>query len=675
MVKLIDAPALKVQNLSAIEVERIEPLDIQGVLRTIWHGKLTVLIIATLFIAIAGYYAFAVATPQYAATATLKIETDGNPLADPALPTVGFTTDKGNLNTEVAMLQSRHLLEQVTETLGLRADPAFNRYLTAIPKWSVTGIRNRLRDLLSGQETTPPDAHAMHEKTIDNLASTLTVRSVRDTYIFEITATTGNPDKSSSIANALADAYLDDQVSAKQAVTARTFDWLAARVYDLQLELEDKERTINDLVVANRANDAEALDALSRQSMETRQRLRDVQRARGDAETKLSTMAATVTNAALPDRQRLQAEIQRFANQETALKVFQNDLEAQLAAQSAGLIQLQQLQREANATRVLYETFLARLRETSVQRDLLHADSRVLARATTGKYVAPRKVLIILIAGALGLTLGILLVLIRGGMRKGFATANMLADKIGVPVMAQIPRLPLRKPGRLLDYLNAKPASATAEAIRNLRTSLLLADPGKVPQVILSTSSAASEGKTTQSIALAHNLAGLGKSVLLVGADVRQPSFARYLDCTSRDLGPVIRGDMALDQAISRDARLAADILPGLPTAQNPADQFASANFASFIAKLRNTYDFIILDAPPVLPVPDARILAQYSDAIIYAVRWNKTDQRHVIEGKRALADVNANITGTVLTRVDMRRLHQFGGVHIGHYGKAYYQS
>lgn len=675
MVKLINDPALRVQNLSAIEVERIEPLDIQGLLRTIWHGKFLVLAVTSLFVLAAGYYAFAMASPQFAATTTLKVETDGDPLAGPELTAMGLATDNSALNTEVAMLQSRHLLEQVVAGLDLGTNPAFNRYLTPIAPWSVTGVRNRLRDVLSGQQTAAPDAAAIHEKTIENLAATLSVRSVRDTYIFEITAITGDPAMSAKVANALAHAYLDDQVNAKQAVTARAFDWLAARVYDLQIELEGKETAINNLVVANRANDAEALDALSRQSMETRQRLRDVQRALGNAEAKLDSFGATVTNAALSDRQRLEADVQRFVDQAAALEVFQNELDSQLASQSASLIALQQMQREANATRVLYETFLARLRETSVQRDLHHADSRILAAATAGKYVAPRKVLILLIAGALGLALGILLVLGRRALRKGFTTADMMTDATGLPVLAQIPRLRIRKPRRLLDYLNAKPSSAAAEAIRNLRTSLLLADPGKVPQVILSTSSVAGEGKTTQSIALAHNLAGLGKRVLLIEADVRQPSFVQYLDCMGRDLGPLIVGDLALKDAVTHDTRLGADILPGKPTNQNPADQFASSQFAEFIAEQRKAYDFIILDAPPVLPVPDARILAQYSDAIIYAVRWEKTDQRLVMEGKRALTDVNATITGTVLAQVDIQRLHHYGGVHMGQYGKAYFQN
>ena len=106
--------------------------------------------------------------------------------------------------------------------------------------------------------------------------------------------------------------------------------------------------------------------------------------------------------------------------------------------------------------------------------------------------------------------------------------------------------------------------------------------------------------------------------------------------------------------------------------AENPADQFSSPAFAAFIEKLRGMYDFIIVDAPPVLPVPDARILAQHSDAILYAVRWDKTDKRLIRAGQSALGTVNANITGLVLTQVNMKQLRRYGQAHLADYGHAY---
>ena len=257
-------------------------------------------------------------------------------------------------------------------------------------------------------------------------------------------------------------------------------------------------------------------------------------------------------------------------------------------------------------------------------------------------------------------------------LRRGFISADNLSAATQLPVFAQIPNLNFRKPAKIFNYLGRKPSSAAAEAICNLRTSLLLAQPSKTPQVILSTSSVAGEGKTTQSIGLAHNLASLGKSVLLIEADARQPAFSKYFNGTGYDLGQIIHGKVAIKDAICKDPRLTADIVMARAGAENPADQFSSPAFATFIKKLRGMYDFIIVDAPPVLPVPDARILAQHSDAILYAVRWDKTDKRLVRAGQSALSNVNANITGLVLTQVNMKRLRRYGQAHLADYGHAY---
>ncbi len=675
MAKLVDDKTLKVPNLSAIEIERIEPLDIMGLLRSLWYGKSLIAGCTILALVAAAYYAFAIAQPRFAAVTTLKIETTFSPGLDLDQALANPPTDQSSLNTEVAVLRSRHLLERMVHELDLTNDPAFNRYLTPIAPWSVTGMRTRARNILSGTVAAPPDDAAILDKTVDNLAAALSVDKLRDTYVFRITATTGDADVSAGIADTLARLYLADQVAAKQAATETAFNWLSDRVYALQLELEAKETAVNDIIMANRASDAATLDTLSRQSIEAQERLLDIRRALQEAEVKLTSFDAAVTPASQPARQRVLADIRHYTDQAAALETFQSGVNSQLAAQSASMVRLQQLRREAEATRVLYEAFLARLQHTNVQRGLGQADSRILALAAPGKYVAPRKMLILLIAAMLGMALGVTLVLGRQAMRKGFSCADGLADATNVPVLAQIPRVKLRKPAALLDYLNAKPTSTLAEAMRNLRTSLLLADPGKVPQVILSTSSVPGEGKTTQSIALAHNLASLGKSVLLVEADMRQPSFGSYLQCQGGDLGQVVTREIRFEDAIARDPRLSADVLSSHAMRHYPADLFAGPGFAAFVDQVRERYDFIVIDAPPVLPAPDTRLLAQHADAVLYAVRWERTDKRLVLAGQRALADILAPITGMVLGQVDIRRMRRYGAVPMAAYGQPYYQN
>ena len=273
MTKLVQDPILKIQNLSAIEVERIEPIDIMRILRVIWHGKLTIILTTVLAIAAAGYYAFAIATPRYAATTTLQIVVNAEQSLNGEQTLAGLPNDLSGLKTEIAILQSRHLLALVVADMNLLEDPAFNRYLTEVPAWSKTGIRNSLRSYLSGVVQAPPDDAAILDKTIDNLATTIAVTPLRDTAILQIAATTGNRQTSAQVTDKLAEVYLADQATAAQAATEQTFGWLSERVFDLQITLEAKETAINDRITANQADDADILEALSRQSIETRERL------------------------------------------------------------------------------------------------------------------------------------------------------------------------------------------------------------------------------------------------------------------------------------------------------------------------------------------------------------------------------------------------------------------
>ncbi|WP_296426634.1 GNVR domain-containing protein [Yoonia sp.] len=667
---------------TSLKIQRIEPLDIMGLLWVVWHGKLIIGASIALALFAAGYYAFAMAQPKFAATATLEIDAASGPVFDIEQVAAGIATDQTSINTQVAILQSKHLMTQVVNTLDLTRDAEFNRYLVPVAPLSVIGLRTRLRDLLSGQIAAVPDKAAVLEKTVENLTVAIRAGTSRDTYIFNITATTGTPDKSALIANTLAQVYLADQVAGKHAATETAVTWLSERVYALQLQLESKETAVNNLIATARVHDDVVLDALSRQAVETQERLNATQDDLQAAQAQLRRLDSQTEVVAATDRpqrrDRLTAEVQRYGNQVAALRVFQTSLNTQLADQSAGLVQLQQLRRESDATRVIYETFLARLQQTSIQRGLQNPDSRVLAAASVGKYVAPRKMLILAIAGLLGGLAGVALVLTRQALRRGFSDATTLTDATGHRVIAQIPRIARHGRGQLLGYLRAKPTSATAEGMRNLRTSLLLADQGRPPQIILSTSSVPGEGKTTQSIALALNLAGLGKSVILIEADLRQGAFRHYFDFAQNDgqgLNSVIGGRAPLAQAVVHDAGLGADVLCAGTAGDNPADLFSGAAFAALLAQLRQSYDFIVLDAPPVLPVPDARLLAQYADAVLYTVQWEKTPADLVCAGLRELDSINAARIGLVLSQIDGIRMRQYGRTYFANYGQAYYQN
>jgi capsular exopolysaccharide synthesis family protein len=204
----------------------------------------------------------------------------------------------------------------------------------------------------------------------------------------------------------------------------------------------------------------------------------------------------------------------------------------------------------------------------------------------------------------------------------------------------------------------------------------LLANIDMPPRVIMSTSSIPGEGKTTQSISLAQNLSGLGKKVLLVEGDIRRRVFSEYFDIHDKPgFLSVLAGEASLQSAVTFNEQLQADILLGETSKVNAADLFSSDTFAQFLSTLRDAYDYVIIDTPPVLAVPDARVIGQHVDAILYTVKWDSTTHRQVNDGLKSLANVNLKVTGLVLSQIDQRGMKRYGyGDSYGAY-QAYYNS
>ena len=340
---------------------------------------------------------------------------------------------------------------------------------------------------------------------------------------------------------------------------------------------------------------------------------------------------------------------------------------------------MQQFSREAEAIRLLYEYFLTRLKETAAQQGIQQADSRILSNAVVAVDAAsPKKSLILAMSGILGAMLGVGLVLLNEARNNGFRTARDLEAHAGYTVLGQIPQIPARNRQNILKYLSEKPTSAAAEAVRNLRASVMPSNVDNPPQVIVSTSSVPGEGKTTNSLALAQNLMGLGKSVLLIEGDIRRRTFTQYFDdLPGHGLVSVLSGETSLEESVYRSKDFGADILVGDKTSTNAADLFASDKFKSLIMELRKTYDAIIIDTPPVLVVPDARIIAQVADAVLFTVHWDKTSKPQVDESLRMFHNSNQRITGLVLAQINPKRMKAYGyggryGAYAG-YGAKYY--
>lgn len=356
------------------------------------------------------------------------------------------------------------------------------------------------------------------------------------------------------------------------------------------------------------------------------------------------------------------------------------DLEDKALEQSKQAVAIRQLEREAQARRTLYENFLSRQKETSAQEDLQTPDARVLTPAeipfgplTT---TVRRTQAMGLIAGAL---VGFGLIFLLEKLNNSFRSSNQLEDMVGLPVLGSVPAVGKRlSRAKVVRRFLDKPKSSLAEAIRSLRTSILFSNVDNPPKVVLFTSSLPREGKSTTALLMAMTSQQMGRSSIIVDCDLRLPALARVLATDDKKPGllSLIEGTASLEEAITTDPDTGTKLLMTKPSeprsSVNAADLLSSKRFENLIKELSETYDRVILDAPPALVVADAKILSAYADAVVFAVRWDHTPHGAVLDGIKDLKSVNAPVAGTVLTLVNEKRAARYAYESYGYYRGRY---
>ncbi|MCW2585476.1 MAG: chromosome partitioning protein [Frankiales bacterium] len=272
---------------------------------------------------------------------------------------------------------------------------------------------------------------------------------------------------------------------------------------------------------------------------------------------------------------------------------------------------------------------------------------QVIDPAVRGKQVAPRDTYNLLLGLLLGLASGVVAAVVLDALDRSVKTGAQAEVATRAPVLGVVPRMPRGK--RALAIVGNDPAG---ENYRTLRTGVTFADPDAPVRILLVTSPSSGEGKTTTAVNLAIALAQSGERTVLVDADLRRSNVAAMLG---------LEGAVGVSSVITRSAGLAEAlqtwqdgllVLPAGALPPNPSEMVGSRAMAKLLSDLDEFADVIVVDAPPVLPVTDAVVLATQVEGVILVVRAGKTQRGQAAEARRRLDNVNAHVVGAVLNGV-----------------------
>jgi capsular exopolysaccharide synthesis family protein len=205
--------------------------------------------------------------------------------------------------------------------------------------------------------------------------------------------------------------------------------------------------------------------------------------------------------------------------------------------------------------------------------------------------------------------------------------------------------------------LHKDPMSDVAEAYRTVRTAVYFGANGGIVKTLLVTSPAPGDGKSTLCSNLAIAMAQAGNKVLLLDCDFRKPTQHKIFELDKpAGLSNVLAGEKDLHEAIQATDVQGLSLLPCGPIPANPSEILNSQTFADLLEELKEEYDMVLLDSPPVLPVTDSRILAASADATVLALRAEKSTRRNATFSRDTLRAVGANLVGVVVNDVPRKK-------------------
>jgi exopolysaccharide transport family protein len=673
-------------------------------------------------------------------------------------------TDRAQFETQLQVLKSDTIAISVINQLRLADDPDFR---SSGRSWS-----KLLRTVRGWFATQPPEQEALPDRPLDDIVaafeSRLSAGQIGFSNVIEIAFNASKADRAAEIANAIANAYIADQLNAKFEANRTATTWLQDRLRELGQQALTAERAVNafksqnnivstggkpvdeqqitDLnsrIVAARAQTSDASARLSRYetilhaNAEESMAIGNLDAAGSDAltnpiinslrqqyleyarrETEWSTRYGKDHLAVVNLRNRMRDirtsildEVHRLAESSRSdfevAKQRQQEIEKQLAqavsqsrTTNSAELTVRELETSAKGYRTLYESFLQRYMGSVQQESFPISEARVISPATPPPTKSkPKSLLVLALSIFGGIAVGTALGLLRDVMDRVFRTSAQIETSLQLPCLALIPLLkdteqlnesPSRKIETDKEFVpktisrrsgmywaaTAMPLSRFAESIRSIKLAIDLNLTKTSNRIVGITSALPNEGKSTTAVSLAQLIAHAGKRVIIVDCDLRNPSLSANLAPTATaGIIDVLSGARSLEDTVWRDPKTNLFFLPAAKRAPlfHTSEILSAEQTKKLFDKLRATYDYVIVDLPPLAPIVDVRATTPLIDCFILVVEWGRTKIDVVQHALHTAPNVYEALIGTVLNKTDMKTMNRYNSYYDDYYNNEHY--
>jgi succinoglycan biosynthesis transport protein ExoP len=721
----------------------MSPSDLLAALKNLTRRRFGIIVLIFSLSVMCGAIYLYTAPPRFMARAELLIDTRKAELFQQQSVIGEAAVDSTAVDSQIEVLKSEAIAASVVKELHLTSDPEF--------VGSKPGIFGTLLGFLA--PTVPASESDLQQTAQSVFRSKIVPKRVGTTYVIEIGFLSLSPDRAAQIANATADAYIDDQLEAKYQVTRRAGLWLQERIQELRQQASTAERAVldfkktnnivdtggrligeqqlaelNSQIVLTRAATAEARARLDRISEITKHDVTEIDNvlkapdpavadvlhnevisklrsefldtANREAvyETRLGRnhlVVVNLRNQMFEIRKSIFDELKRI--EETYKSDYQIALAreqsvqkslAEVVAQSQNTnqaqIALKDLDSKAQTFRAIHDNFVQRYMESLQQQSFPYTEARVISRASRPWTKSqPNSTLVMTLASASGLLLAIGVALLIDFSESGFRTTEQVESELRTNCLAVVPLLKagteaappnharttdlgisrhIERTGLMFGVVG-NPFSRFAEAIRTIKVSIDLFSVAKPTKVIGITSTNPNEGKSTIAANLARLIAHAGGKAILLDCDLRNPSLSRSL-APAAELGllDVLSGKRLLRDVVWTDPTTSLEFVPMVAKTRlsHTNEILASTGMKKLIDALREVYDYVLIDLPPLTPVVDVRSTNQIVDSYLFVIEWGHTTVEAVQRALWSASLVYENLLGVILNKANLEAMRKY---------------